>query len=87
MFLFNRSSTFRILEAYYASFRINALLEAGRLLEGTSNRGGRLLIKITKRGRLFEGAFIGSITVVNFYTDFCKRIKNLCDVTYSVVSK
>ena len=58
LFLFSRSSTFRILEACYGLFRINTLLEAERLLEG------RLLIegvfigkKSQKRGRLFKGAF------------------------------
>ena len=53
MFLFNRSSTFRILEAYYSLFQINALLEVGHLLEG-----GIYWKKSQKRG-----AFIRSITI------------------------
>ena len=56
MFLFNWSSTFRILEAYYRLFRINALLEKGHLLEGASNWGDVYWTKLQKRGRLFEGA-------------------------------
>ena len=53
LFLFNRSSTFRILEAYYSLFQINALLEVGHLLEG-----GIYWKKSQKRG-----AFIRSITI------------------------
>ena len=53
MFLFNRSSTFWILEAYYSLFQINALLEVGHLLEG-----GIYWKKSQKRG-----AFIRSITI------------------------
>ena len=59
LFLFNRSSAFRILEAYYGLFRINALLEAGHLLEGESNvGGGKFIEKNNIKGEcLFEGAF------------------------------
>ena len=57
MLLFNTSSAFKISEAYYGLFRINALLGAGRLLEGVSKREMDLLKKKKKkkRGRLKEG--------------------------------
>ena len=60
------NSTFRILEAYYGLFRINALLEAGHLVIG-----GGLLIegvfieKITKRGCLKEGGIY-----LKYYTNY-----------------
>ena len=75
LFLFNRSTTFRILEAYYDLFRINALLEAWRLLEGVSNRGGRLLEKSQKGiyskyyGNLSRKQFL-SLRWVGFYHGF-----------------
>ena len=65
MFLFSRSSTFRILEACYGLFRINTLLEAERLLEW------RLLIegvfiekKNHKKGGVYSrGRLIRSLTM------------------------
>ena len=72
MFLFNRSSTFRILEAYYSLFQINALLEVGHLLEGgiywkKSQKRGAFIRSITIRVDLSHlksrGAFIRSITI------------------------
>ena len=49
-FFFNRSSNFRILEAYYGLFPINVLLEAGHLLKKSLKMGGAF----KRVGHLFE---------------------------------
>ena len=49
-FFFNRSSTFRILEAYYGLLPINVLLEVGHLLKKSLKMGGAF----KRVGHLFE---------------------------------
>ena len=64
LFLFSRSSTFRILEACYGLFRINTLLEAKRLLEGCLLIEGVFIEKNHKKGGVYSrGRLIRSLTV------------------------
>ena len=77
MLHFNRSSTFRSLEADYGFLWINSLLEAGLLLHGVSNRGSAYRKKSQKVGRLFEGLRYYKFLLLYFKKLF-KKVSAVC---------